>query len=97
LASTQYNRASPGKLEGARGSMSVEQVASNYLSLEFLSPADRENQNPIQHRNLKCKKSRDGDSFVIQYEFDFNKTTIKELATKEEEPEFEDNEYLTEM
>jgi replicative DNA helicase len=98
LASTQYNRASPGKLEGARGSMSVEQVASNFYSLEFLSPADRENQNPIQHRNLKCKKSRDGDSFVIQYEFDFNKTTIKELATpEEEEPEFEDKEYMVEM
>jgi len=98
FAATQYNRASPGKLEGARGSQSVEQVASNYLSLEFLSPADRENQNPIQHRNLKCKKSRDGDSFVIQYEFNFNKTTIKELATpEEEEPEFEDKEYMTEM
>lgn len=98
LASTQYNRANPGKLEGARGSQSVEQVASNYFSLEFETPADRESQQPIQTRNLKIKKSRDGDSAIIKYEFDFKKTRITELLMTAgyQEPE-EDNEYMCEL
>jgi replicative DNA helicase len=101
LASTQYNRASPGKLEGARGSMSVEQVASNFYSLEFESPADRENQRPLQTRLLKIKKSRDGDSAVLRYEFDFNKTKITEIGTISggitDEPEYQDDEYIVDM
>jgi len=101
LASTQYNRTSPGKLEGARGTQSVEQVASNYLSLEFESQADRESRSPIQTRNLKCKKSRDGDSFVIKYEFDFDRTRISELmvlsGNEEISIQHEDDEYMTEF
>lgn len=99
LASTQYNRASPGKLEGARGSQSVEQVASNFFSLEFESPSDRESKAPIQYRNLKVKKSRDGDACVLKFQFDFTNTTIRELDMTEGyiEPEYEDSEYLGEL
>jgi len=101
LASTQYNRAKPGKLEGARGTQGTEQVASNFLSLEFESPADRESQQPIQTRVLKSKKSRDGDSFVIKYEFNFHKTQIKEMIMTsgniDSEPEFEDSQYMDEI
>ena len=80
LATTQYNRSKPGKLEGARGSQSVEQVASNFFSLEFENPSDRDSQQPIQNRTLKIKKSRDGDSGVLKFEFDFRKTKITEMA-----------------
>jgi len=96
LASTQYNRSNPGKLEGAKGSQAVEHTASNYLSLEFENPADRDSQQPIQTRILKSKKSRDGDSFHIKYEFNFHKTIIKELPDGNEDfvPEFQDDKYF---
>lgn len=97
LASTQYNRAKPGKLEGARGSQSVEQIASNFFSLEFENPADRESQSPIQFRVLKVKKSRDGDSMVLKFKFDFNKTTIEEISYDSQGPEYEDSEYISEI
>jgi replicative DNA helicase len=95
LAVTQYNRSSPGKLEGARGSQSVEQVASNFFSLEFENPSDRDSQQPIQTRILKIKKSRDGDSGVLKYEFDFRKTKITELdMTSGRENLDEDLDYM---
>jgi len=99
LASTQYNRSKPGKLEGARGTQSTEQVASIYLSLEFESPADRESQQPIQMRDLKIKKGRDGESGTLKYEFDFHKTKITELmqTSGQEEPSFIDTEYMEEI
>ena len=104
LASTQYNRQKPGKLEGARGTQSVEQVASNFFSLEFENPEDRETNRPIQSRLLKTKKSREGDTMTIKFELDFNKTTIKELAVlsgpllyEDSQPEFEDEEYISEV
>jgi replicative DNA helicase len=95
LSTTQYNRSKPGKLEGARGSQSVEQVASNFFSLEFESPSDRDSQQPIQTRTLKIKKSRDGDSGVLKYEFDFRKTKITELdMTSGRENLDPDDEYI---
>jgi len=94
LASTQYNRAKPGKLEGARGSQSTEQVASNFFSLEFENPADRDSQSPVQFRDLKIKKSRDGDSSILKFKFDFEKTSIEEVRYDSNEPEFQDNEYV---
>ena len=102
LASTQYNRQKPGKLEGARGTQSVEQVASNFFSLEFESPEDRETNKPIQSRILKTKKSREGDTMNIKFELDFNKTTIKEIAVLSgsamyEEPEYIDDEFMAEI
>lgn len=96
LGVTQYNRSSPGKLEGARGSQSVEQVASNFFSLEFESPSDRDSQQPIQTRILKIKKSRDGDSGVLKFEFDFRKTKITEMAmTSGMENLDQDDEYMS--
>lgn len=94
LCTTQYNRSAPGKLEGARGSQSVEQVASNFFSLEFENPSDRDSQQPIQDRIFKVKKSRDGDSGIIKYEFDFRKTKITEIdMTSGRENLDEDLEY----
>ncbi|NCU32609.1 MAG: hypothetical protein EOM23_06715 [Candidatus Moranbacteria bacterium] len=77
----------------------MEQVASNFFSLEFESPADRESQQPIQTRNLKIKKSRDGDAATLKYEFDFTKTRITELlqTAGQEAPEFEDTVYMEDI
>ena len=97
LASTQYNRAKPGKLEGAKGSQAVEHTASNFFSLEFENPADRESQSPIQFRDLKVKKSRDGDSMVLKFKFDFQRTTIEEISYDSQGPEFNDDEYISEL
>ena len=96
LAVTQYNRASPGKLEGARGSQSTEQVASNFFSLEFESPSDRDSKQPIQTRTLKIKKSRDGDAGILKYQFDFRNTKITELAMTDGQQDLEeDSEYMS--
>jgi replicative DNA helicase len=95
LGVTQYNRNKPGKLEGAKGSQAVEHTASNYLSLEFETPSDRESRQPIQTRVLKILKSRDGDSGIFKYEFDFRKTTITELnMTSGKENLDVDDEYV---
>jgi len=104
FATTQYNRSKPGKIEGARGSMSVEQIASNFLSLDFKNPEDRETVKPVQYRILSTKKTRDGDSMSLELKLNFKRMEIKEnkvISGKEglrqQEPEFIDNEFITEV
>jgi replicative DNA helicase len=101
LATTQYNRAKPGKIEGARGTQSTEQISSNFLSLEFENPEDRDTMRPIQTRLLKIKKSRDGDSAIIRVKLNFNKMTIEEdtIIRGDEgfEPEFEDDQFIGDL
>lgn len=102
LASTQYNRSKPGKLEGARSSQSVEQISSNFFSLEFENQEDRDTMRPIQTRLLKVKKSRDGDSAIIRLKLNFNKMTIEQDAVlsgyePQEEPEYQDDKYMEEI
>lgn len=104
LATTQYNRAKPGQLEGARSSQSVEQISSNFLSLDFENKEDRDTMKPIQYRLLSTKKSRDGDLIVLKLKLNFNKMEIAEYSVisgkeglQEDGPDFEDTEFLTEL
>jgi replicative DNA helicase len=78
LATTQYNKSDPRKLQGARGTQSASQIASTFLSLEYENDEDRETHSPQQNRLLKVKKSRDGDRIVIRVGLDFNRTKIYE-------------------
>jgi len=78
LAVTQYNRSNPGKLSGARGTQSVEQLASNFISIDFENPEDKETQNPRQTRRISVKKSRDGAKTNFKVNLDFTKGKIEE-------------------
>ncbi len=101
LATTQYNRSKPGKMEGTRGTQSAYQTASNYFSFEYVNIDDKDTMKPIQHRHLKTKKSRDGDSISIVIELNFKTTTIKEKGVVsqngESEPAFEDPDFINEI
>ena len=78
LATTQYNKTDPKKLQGARGTQSASQVASTFLSLEFENEEDRETNRMEQTRLLKTKKSRDGDKIALRLQINFNTTQISE-------------------
>ena len=78
LGSTQYNRTSPGKIQGARSTQSVEQLSSIFISLEFESDEDREIASPQQTRLLKVLKSREGDSVTVKIDLDFDRMFIEE-------------------
>ena len=78
FCTTQYSRSGKNKRDGARGTQSVEQTATLFLSLEFEFDEDREMAKPITTRLLKIKKGRDGERMVIRLTIDFNKTQIKE-------------------
>ena len=99
-ATTQYNRSQPGKLQGSRSTQATEQIASNFYSIEFLNEEDREINRPQQTRVLKSKKTREGDSFSVRLELDFEKMTIDEghlLSSAEAiEEEAEDTDYSAE-
>lgn len=104
FATTQYNRAKPGKLEGTRGTQGAEQSSSNFFSLEFENQEDRNTMKPIQTRLLKIKKSRDGDAATIRLKLNFNKMIIEQDALlsgfesyKEESPNFVDDKYMEEI
>ena len=78
VATSQYNRAKPNKIEGVRDTQSAEQIASYFFSLEYESKEDEEMKPPVQYRILKVKKSRDGETFTLKIKYDFTKTSIEE-------------------
>ena len=78
ICTTQYSRSGKNKREGARGTQSVEQTATLFLSLEFEYEDDKEIAKPITTRLLKIKKGRDGERMVLRLLLDFKKTTIEE-------------------
>ena len=78
ICTTQYSRSGKNKREGARGTQSVEQTTTLFLSLEFEYEDDKEMAKPVTTRLLKIKKGRDGERMVLRLILDFNKTTIEE-------------------
>lgn len=78
LCTTQYTRSKKNKREGARGTQSVEQTATLFLSLEFEFEEDKEMAKPVTTRLLKIKKGRDGERMVLRLLLDFRKTAIEE-------------------
>lgn len=78
LCTTQYSRQGKNKREGARGTQSVEQTATLFLSIEFEFEEDKEMAKPITTRLLKIKKGRDGERMVVRLKIDFNRTKITE-------------------
>lgn len=78
FCTTQYSRRGKNKREGARGTQSVEQTSTLFLSLEFEFEEDKEIAKPVTTRLLKIKKGRDGERMVIRLRIDFNKTKIEE-------------------
>jgi replicative DNA helicase len=94
LGITQYNRAKPNTLSGAKGSMSVEMTASNFLSFEFENPEDRTISKPVQYRLLKTKKGRDGDICIIRVKIDFKKMSITQEAVLNGSESFDSYEFI---
>jgi len=78
VATTQYSRKGKNKREGARGTQSVEQTASLFLSLEFEYEEDKEMAKPITTRLLKIKKGRDGERMTLRLRINFEQTSIEE-------------------
>ena len=78
VATTQYSRRGKNKREGARGTQSVEQTASLFLSLEFEYEEDKEMAKPITTRLLKIKKGRDGERMTLRLRINFEQTSIEE-------------------
>lgn len=70
---TQFNKTAPGTLEGVAFSDGIAQLSSMAISLDTDGADDASMSRPIQYRNLKLLKGRDGETGKIRVELDFDR------------------------
>ena len=107
LATVQFNKYSPGALEGVAGSDAISQLASVVFSLEYEKPEDKDSTLPTQYRLLRLIKGRDGETGLIRLVFSTHRTRIEqdrvligyddELEREEQETEAEHDPAMFEL
>lgn len=78
-----YGKSGPGKQENIYGGMAISQFASMILSFEYERQEDKNNTSPVQYRNLKLLKGRDGETGVLRVLYDMRKSSIMQDAVIE--------------
>lgn len=73
-----YGKSGPGKQENIYGGMAISQFASMILSFEYERAEDVNNPSPVQYRNLKLIKGRDGETGIVRVLYDMRKSSITE-------------------
>ena len=89
-----YGKGGAGKQENIYGGMAISQFASIILSFEYERPEDRNNPSPVQYRNLKLIKGREGESGTVRVLYDMRRSIISQdevLVGEEVEVEAEEN------
>jgi len=71
-----YGKSGPGKYENIYGGMAISQFASIILSFEYERAEDINNPSPVQYRNLKILKGRDGETGTLRLLYDMRKSSI---------------------
>lgn len=78
LATFQFNKQTPGSLDGIAGTHAISQLSSIAFSIEFEQRADAENPAQARYRIIKIMKGRDGESGSIRINFNFDRSEVSQ-------------------
>lgn len=78
ITTVQFNRTSPGTMEGIAYSDAIVQLASVIFSLAYEKPEDKDSTLPRQYRLLKLIKGRDGETGTVRILYDMHRTRIEQ-------------------